>query len=76
MMPLYYLHIRNGDKLEVDPDGTELPDLEAAFAEAVKVARELVDEVDDLGRDAAIEITDGSGETVLTVPFSDTLRPH
>ena len=49
MMPLYYLHIRNGDKLEVDPDGTELPDLEAAFAEAVKVARELVDEVDDLG---------------------------
>ena len=76
MMPLYYLHIRNGDKLEVDPDGTELPDLEAAFAEAVKVARELVDEVDDLGRDAAIEITDGAGETVLTVPFSDTLRPH
>ena len=76
MMPLYYLHIRNGDKLEVDPDGTELPDLEAAFAEAVTVARELVDEVDDLGRDAAIEITDGAGDTVLTVPFSDTLRPH
>ena len=40
MMPLYYLHIRNGDKLEVDPDGTELPDLDAAFSEAVKVARE------------------------------------
>jgi len=75
-MPLYYFHIRNGDKLELDPDGTELPDLEAAFAEAVKVARELVDEVDDLGRDAAIEITDGAGDTVLTVSFSDTLRLH
>ncbi len=76
MMPLYYLHIRNGDKLEVDPDGTELPDLEVALTEALKVARELVDEVADLGRDAVIEVADGSGETVLTVPFSDAIRPH
>jgi hypothetical protein len=76
MMPLYYLHIRNGDKLEVDPDGTELPDLGAALTEALKVARELVDEVADLGRDAVIEVADGSGETILTVPFSDALRPH
>ena len=76
MMPLYYLHIRNGDKLEVDPDGTELPNLDAAFAEALKVARELVDEVDDLGRDAIIEISDRSGETILAVPFSDAVRVH
>jgi hypothetical protein len=76
MMPLYYLHIRNGDKLEVDPDGTELPDLDVAFAEAAKVARELVDEVGDLGRDAVIEIADGSGETILIVPFSDAVQPH
>jgi hypothetical protein len=76
MMPLYYLHIRNGDKLEVDPDGTELPDLEAALTEALKVAQELMDEVADLGRNAVIEVADGSGETVLTVPFSDAIRPH
>jgi hypothetical protein len=76
MMPLYYLHIRNGDRLEVDPDGTELPNLDSAYAEAMKVARELVVEVDDLGRDTVIEITDGSGETILTVPFSDAVRPH
>jgi hypothetical protein len=76
MMPLYYLHIRNGNKLEVDPDGTDLPDLDAALAEALKVARELVDEVVDLGRDAVIEIADGPGETILTVPFSDAVRPH
>jgi hypothetical protein len=76
MMPLYYLHIRNGNKLEVDPDGTELLDLNAAVVEAQKVARELVNEVDDLGRDAVIEIADGSGETILTVPFSDAVRPH
>jgi hypothetical protein len=76
MMPLYYLHIRNSDKLEIDPDGTELPDLDAAVVEALKVARELVGEVDDLGRDAVIEIADGSGETILTVPFSDAVRAH
>ena len=71
MMPLYYLHIRNGDKLEVDPDGTELPDLEAALTEALKVARELMDEVADLGRNAVIEVADGSGETVLTGRVED-----
>jgi hypothetical protein len=76
MMPLYYLHIRNGDKLEVDPDGTELPDLEAALTEALKVARELMDEVADLGRDAVIEVANGSGETVFIVPFSDAIQPH
>lgn len=76
MMPLYYLHIRHGDKLEVDPDGAELPHLDAALTEALKVARELLVEVADLGRDAVIEIADGSGETILTVPFSDAVRPH
>ena len=75
-MPLYFLHIRNGDKLEADPDSIELPDLDAALAEAVKVARELLDEVADLGRDAIIEIADGSGEVIVTVPFSDAIRPH
>ncbi|KLK94581.1 hypothetical protein AA309_02810 [Microvirga vignae] len=75
-MPLYFLHIRNGDKLEIDPDGMELPDQDAALIEALKVARELLDEVADLGRDAVIEIADGTGETVLTVPFSDAVRPH
>jgi hypothetical protein len=75
MMPLYHLHIRNGRKLELEPDGTELPDLDATFAEALKVAREFVDEVADMGRDTVIDIADGAGETVLTVPFSEAVRP-
>jgi hypothetical protein len=73
MMPMYYFHIRDGDKFEVDPDGTELPDIDAARAEALKVAQELMTEVPDLGREAVIEIADGYGQTVLTVPFSDTI---
>jgi hypothetical protein len=75
MMPLYYLHIRNGDKFEVDPDGMELPDLDAAVGEALKVAQELLGEVSDLGRNTVIEIADGVGETVLIVPFSDATGP-
>jgi hypothetical protein len=70
MMPLYYLHIRHGNRLELDPEGTELPDLEAAVSEALRVARELASEVPDLGRETVIEIADGTGQTIQTVPFS------
>ena len=74
MMPMYYLHIRDGDKLEVDPDGTELPDLEAARVDALKVAQELINEVPDLGCEEVIEIADGDGHPLLSVPF-DAIRP-
>ena len=73
-MPMYYFHIRDGDHLEPDPDGTELPDLDAARTEALKVAQELMAEVANLGRRAVIEIADGGGQTILSVPFSDAIR--
>jgi hypothetical protein len=38
MMPMYYLHIRDRDHLELDPDGTELPDLDAVCADALRMA--------------------------------------
>jgi hypothetical protein len=74
MMPLYYLHIRNGDKLELDPDGTELPDIDAALAEALKVACELAAEIPEYDGSTLMEITDGDGQTALTVPFSEAIR--
>jgi hypothetical protein len=74
MMPLYYFHIRNGDKLERDPDGMELPDMDAALAEALTVARELLGEISDLGREAVIEVADEAGQTLLTLPFSDAIQ--
>lgn len=70
-MPLYYLHIRTGNKLELDPDGMELPDIDTAASEARRVARELLSEVSDLGQETVIEIADESGPTALTVPFSN-----
>jgi len=73
-MPLYYLHIRNGTKLELDPDGIELPDMNAAVLEALRVARELLGEVSDLGRETVIEIAAETGSASRTVPFSDVIQ--
>jgi hypothetical protein len=73
MMPMYYLHIRNGDQLERDPDGTELPDIDAALAEARKVARELAAEIPAYDGSTVIEIADEDGQALLTVPFSDAI---
>jgi hypothetical protein len=74
-MPLYYLHIRHRNELEEDPDGMELPDIDAAMAEALKVARELTAEMPGYDGSTVIEIADGDGQTILTLPFSDALRP-
>ncbi|GEO19375.1 DUF6894 family protein [Microvirga aerophila] len=74
-MPLYYLHIRIGDKLDADPDGAELPDIDAALAEALKVARELTAEIPGYDGSTVIEIADEDGRTILTLPFSDALGP-
>jgi len=75
-MPLYFFHIRNGDTVELDPDGTELPNVDAAAVEARRVVRELVCEVSDLGRDAILEVADAAGRTLLTLLFADAIRPH
>jgi hypothetical protein len=73
-MPLYYLHIRNGTKLELDPDGIELPDMNAAVLDALRVARELLGEVSDLGRETVIEIAEETGLASRTIPFSDVIQ--
>jgi hypothetical protein len=74
-MPLYYFHIRNGSDLEQDPEGSELPDLETAHAEALTVARELTGAIPEFNSNTLIEIADESGRTLLRVPFSDAAGP-
>jgi hypothetical protein len=41
-MTLYYFNVNDGRRVLVDPDGTELPDDEAAREHATQVARELM----------------------------------
>jgi hypothetical protein len=73
-MPRYYFHVHDGDSLDRDHIGTELANIPEARTEAVTVARELCHLWDDLPPGAlnnmAIEVADGTGQTVLIVSFS------
>ena len=69
-MPRFYFNVRDGRDVDEDEEGVELPDLEAARAEALATVEELRDE---LGADAArieLEITDDTGRRLLTIPFA------
>ena len=72
-MPRYFFHIRAGNNLTEDPDGTELPDIRAAKAHAVKAACRIWSERPprSTANDGAFEVTDEAGEVVLRVSFSE-----
>jgi hypothetical protein len=67
-MPRYFFNIRDGHEIDEDEEGIELPDLEAAKAEALATVEELRDELADAGN-IELEITDEAGRRLLTVPF-------
>jgi hypothetical protein len=77
-MPRYYLHIRDEEgRLVEDPDGSELPDLEAARAEALTGARAVLAEkvrAGELIGDQRFEITDEAGTVLTIIPMKDVLR--
>ena len=80
-MPRYFLHIIRRSDVIKDLEGSELPDLEAARREAVAGARAILSEEvrgGTLSLDEWIDITDASGNQLLSVPFSSTITidPH
>ena len=70
-MPRYFFHARSDKGLTRDEEGVNLPDVEAAHAEALKAAEQMwCNLAPDVARnDMAIEVTDEAGQAVLTVPF-------
>lgn len=75
-MPLFKLHLRMGQVVDPDDIGLDLPDLHAAYLEAVRaipdVARDqLIDARDPLT--CAFIICDGKGRQLLEVPFTEVL---
>jgi hypothetical protein len=71
-MAHYYFSIRNGKRFD-DVDGLELADLEAARAEAISFARDLM-RLDYDRRDWsgwAIRVTDEAHNLVLDLPFAE-----
>lgn len=67
-MPRFFFNIRDGHDLDEDDEGVELPDVEAARAEAFATVEELRSELRDAGN-IELEITDETGRRLLTVPF-------
>ena len=72
-MPRYFLHI---DDLGTDPDGTELPDVDAARREALLSAREILAAAIMAGREDVPKrflITDEEGELLDIVDTKEVL---
>lgn len=77
-MPRYFFHVRKGDVLVEDPEGTEVSETEALDEEAIESARDLLADGDLQGldrREWVYEVADESGTTVLTLPFSKAVEP-
>jgi hypothetical protein len=77
-VPRYFFHVRKGDVLVEDPEGTEVSETEALDEEAIEAARDLLAEGDLQGldrREWVYEVADESGTTVLTLPFSKAVEP-
>jgi len=70
-MNKYYFNFREGDSVERDRIGMYLPNLDAARDEAIRTWNDLIEIVANGGElpDCAIQITDASGDPVLTIPF-------
>jgi hypothetical protein len=79
-MPVFYLHIRKGDEVFLDPDGSNLPDVEAARVKAIEGIRDLlaaaIKRGDDDMLDEAIIITDQAGQELMIIPYIEALPPR
>ena len=76
-MPVFYLHMRDGDRLIEDPDGSDLPDIEAAREEARISARHLLADRLRAGKvvdGQRFEIVDEAGELRAVVMMRDVLK--
>ncbi|MDB5651731.1 MAG: hypothetical protein JWL62_3251 [Hyphomicrobiales bacterium] len=76
-MACYHFNQRRGSLLIKDDEGTELPGLEAARAEAIAAAREAMQETIKQGflpLSWSFEISDDRGRVILRVPFSDAVK--
>jgi hypothetical protein len=78
-MPSFFFHVRDGDRLIEDPDGSELPDLGTARTEAVAAARQALAELTRTDRaldKRRFEIADGAGRVLATVSLRDVIVSH
>jgi hypothetical protein len=75
-VPRFYFHVCNGTGFVQDEEGQELPDLEAARAEAIRSARSIM--ASDVQRgmldlSSFIEIEDSGHQLVHTLGFGEAV---
>jgi hypothetical protein len=75
-MPRYFFVVRGPAELVDDPEGQDLPSLEAARDAGSELARDIVRDSGLIWENWSLEIKDGAGETVLVVPFTDAAVKH
>lgn len=74
-MPRYFFNTRIGDDTVTDPDGTELPDADAAWEAARATILAALREGGDRRLLAAdLVVTDAEGEIVLEFPFAEAVH--
>ena len=76
VMALFYFHLLDGDKIDEDTEGIELPDLETAKSECRQTAREMMIENIALGlpvHNQVFEVCDEFGSLLFKLAFSDVL---
>jgi hypothetical protein len=75
-MARFYFHLQEADKLHTDPEGTDLPDVDAARQEALLAARDILSNAIKTGRakvPEAFVIADEAGRKLDVVPMSAVL---
>ena len=78
-MPRYFFTVSLEDNLLPDSEGQELPDPDAAWEAARRMAGDLMRvELDSLVRwqDCFFDVKDAAGETVLEFPFLEAAEPQ
>jgi hypothetical protein len=76
-MPKFYFNVRDGDEVIEDREGMDMPGSDAAEAEAMQAARELLAEQLKFGSTLdtkEFEILNEKREKVLSLPFRSVLR--
>ncbi len=75
-MGRFYFHIQDGGQLLQDPEGTDLPDVDAARQEAILAAREILIGAIKMGKTLvpkAVVIADEEGRTLDVLPLASVL---
>ncbi len=70
----YYFHIIEGSSQIADPEGTDLPGEDAAQAEALRIAAELLQEFPDRFRqNSVLEVFCEDGRRIMALPIHSAI---